>query len=91
MSVHEILNEPHLMAAQIDLQRRFNFHVTLGDDFRQYSAIIAKGRAQQPVGLPFDPGHSPIDAGQGFWLVGHTPDGVLAHTQAMRVIDNGSS
>jgi hypothetical protein len=57
------------------------------NDFNQYAEIVRYERQVQALGAPFDHKKQFIPAHRGFWILGRNPDGVLMHTQAVRLLD----
>ena len=86
MTVHDFFFRTPLIDEAISLSEHLGMHVEVGHDFRVFQGILqdAKGHEISP---PFDPEQHKFNEYNAFWLVGRTGDGVVAHTQAVRLYD----
>ena len=55
MTLHSANTDAHFMAASLDILKRNSVHLTIGTDFEEYKALLAEGRPDHQVGVPFDP------------------------------------
>ena len=87
MSIHSTFEGAQFIAQTSDIAKESGVSLRIGTCFSEYAKLIAEHRTHQPVGLPFDyrqNNYSPIN---GFWIAGWDENGVLVHTQALRLID----
>jgi len=87
MSIHSTFEGSRLLAETLDLLAQRQLFVSIGDDFHEYKSLVAQYRPGQPLGLPYDPDHTDLSGGKGFWAVGRNPAGVVVQTQAVRLVD----
>jgi len=92
MSIHDVFDGSRMLTETADLLAQRQLYVSVGEDFREYKALVQRYRPLQPLGLPFDPDHVDLSEGRGFWSVGRNPAGHVVQTQAVRLVDlNGGS
>lgn len=89
MSIHDVYDGAQLIAASMDILTRHQMSLTVGEDFEEYRDILKTARPDHALGVPFDPNLQDITPSNSFWIVGRTPGGQVAHTQAMRLLDIG--
>lgn len=89
MSIHDVYDGAKLITASMDILTRHKMSLTVGEDFEEYQDLLAEGRPDQPLGVPFNPDLQPITHSNAFWIVGRDSAGKIVHTQAMRMIDLG--
>ncbi|MGY4509704.1 hypothetical protein [Bradyrhizobium sp. USDA 3650] len=65
--------------------------LSLGDDFREYVSITQSTPTKGPTSPVFRPDRSPIESGEGFWVVGRDKGNEVAVLQAVRLYDLSSS
>jgi len=87
MSVHSTFEGIQFLAQASDISRECGISLRIGTCFKEYADIISTERTHQPVGRPFDHEFNDFGPTSGFWVVGRNENGVLVHTQAMRLID----
>lgn len=61
--------------------------VEVGDDFAKYRRLRIAQVDRDPMYPMFDIGSSYIDSTNGFWVCGFDANGMLIHTQAVRLLD----
>lgn len=86
MSIHDLSDGLHSVAASFDILARRRISITFGEDMDVYNSLLSRYRPNQPLGAPFDPRLQHLTPETCFWMVGRTPDGTLVHTQALRLI-----
>lgn len=89
MTVHNVNDDTHFIAASNDILHRCGITLTTGSDFRAYEELLAEGRPDHVIGAPFDPGLHNLDEKNSIWIIGRDQNGTIMHTQALRVIDIG--
>jgi len=75
------------MAASLDLLNRNAVELTIGTDFEEYRGLLAEGRPDHTLGAPFDPKKHNLNDANAVWVVGRDADGLIMHTQALRLLD----
>lgn len=65
--------------------------LSLGFDFRKYVSITRATPTKRPTYPNFRPDRSPIQSGEGFWIVGVDKNGEVAALQAARLYDLSDS
>jgi len=91
MSIHDVFLRWPLLSEAAKILQEQKMYVTVGHDFNEYARIVSQGRPHQPVSLPFRAEHHNLSKNNAFWVCGHTEEGVLAHTQAVRMVDMGEA
>ena len=61
--------------------------VEVGDDFAKFRSFRARQSDRATIYPMFDVTCSYIDKNNGFWICGFDPNGLLIHTQAVRLLD----
>lgn len=89
MSIHDVFLRWPLLSEAASILHEQKMIVTVGHDFNEYNQIVSAGRPHQPVSLPFRADSHNLSKLNAFWVCGHTEDGRLAHTQAVRLVDVG--
>ncbi len=89
MSIHDVFLRWPLLSEAAKILENHKLYVTIGHDFDEYNRIVTQGRPHQPVGKPFQTDLHKLSKDNAFWICGHTETGVLAHTQAVRLVDVG--
>lgn len=89
MSIHDVFLRWPLLAEAANILHEQKMYVTIGHDFNEYRRIVSHGRPHQPVSLPFTADLHKLSKDNAFWVCGYTEQGVLAHTQAVRLVDVG--
>lgn len=89
MSIHDVFLRWPLLSEASRILNDQKMIVTMGHDFREYDRIVRAGRPHQPVSQPFNHELHNLSKSNAFWLCGHTAEGQLAHTQAVRLVDVG--
>lgn len=87
MSIQGLSAEERFEATSQDILERFGVHLTLGSDFDEYRGLLAEGRPEHILGAPFDPELHDLHDGNAIWVIGRDDDGVIMHTQALRMLD----
>lgn len=91
MSIHDVFLRWPLLSEAAKILHDQQMTVTIGHDFNEYDQIVSAGRSRQPVSLPFRSELHNLSKSNAFWICGHTQDGRLAHTQAVRLVDVGEA
>jgi hypothetical protein len=86
MTIHDSFEGALYVATVVELAKKFGIKLISGEDFNEYAEIIAEGRPEQPVGVPFDPKFNDIKPGDGFWIIGRNEADELVFTQAVRLL-----
>lgn len=87
MSPHRIFEMiTNLSGVLLDLEDA-GIRVEIGDDFAEYRARRSQIPDRGPIYPMFDVASSYIDHTNGFWICGFGSDGMLIHTQAVRLLD----
>ena len=89
MSIHDVFLRWPLLSEAAEILREQKMIVTIGHDFNEYRKIVTAGRPHQPVSLPFNADLHNLSKTNAFWVCGHTVQGQLAHTQAVRLVEVG--
>ena len=89
MSIHDVFLRWPLLSEAAKILHEQKMIVTVGHDFNEYKRIVSEGRPHQPVSLPFRADMHNLTKNNAFWVCGHTAQGQLAHTQAVRLVDVG--
>lgn len=92
MAIHGLTGEDRFEATGHAVLDRFGVSLTVGSDFNEYVDLLHEGRADHIIGAPFDPEQHELNSDNAMWVVGRDADGLIMHTQALRLIDlNGGS
>lgn len=86
MTIHDSFESALYVATVVEIARKFGVTLESGSDFDRYAELIARGRPEQPVGVPFDPVHVRFPEDDGFWFAGTDQNGKLVFTQAVRLL-----
>ncbi|MFK7875316.1 MAG: hypothetical protein AB8B71_06000 [Paracoccaceae bacterium] len=87
MAFHGLTGEDRFEASCQGVLDKYGVTLELGSDFATYRALLAEGRSDHTIGAPFDPEIHHLDTYNGVWVVGRDADGVIMHTQALRLLD----
>jgi len=87
MTIQDVFDGAQLLCENITALRQEQLFLTMGDDFDEYSQIVANHRPDQPLGAPFDPSKQFLPRSKGIWVIGRNAKGQVVHTQAMRLLD----
>ncbi len=87
MTMYSANDDAHFMAASHDILNRNSVQLTLGTDFEEYRTLLAEGRPDHTLGAPFEPKKHNLNEANAVWVVGRDADGLIMHTQALRLLD----
>lgn len=80
------------VATSAEIFQRYGVTLEVGYDFEVYRDLLKEARPDHILGAPFDPQIHELTVENALWIVGRNVDGVIVHTQAVRMLDmNGMS
>lgn len=86
MTVQDFFFRTPLIDEAMDHANRIGMQIQVGHDFREFDRILQDAKGHE-ISMPFDPDLHKLNEYNAFWLVGRTSEGVVAHTQAVRLYD----
>lgn len=86
MTIQDFFLRTPQMAETIGELQRCGMVIEIGFDFARFRDILLEHKHQE-ISPPFDPRITNLTEDNAFWIVGRTPDGAIAHTQAVRLYD----
>lgn len=89
MTFQHIHNSDQFVNSVTKLLNTHGVYLTVGYDFSVYRDILKKSFPDRKIGTPFDCDSHDLDDGSAFWIIGHSQDGTIVHTQAMRMLKMG--
>lgn len=66
--------------------KNHGIEIQIGTDFDEYKRIVSAERAEQDIGMPFNPDKIALVSGECFWVIGRSTEGDLIHTQACKLL-----
>ncbi|XDA98774.1 hypothetical protein AB1M95_02390 [Sulfitobacter sp. LCG007] len=91
MTIHNVNDDTHFIAASYNILNSCGVTLTTGSDFSVYREILSEGRQDHVIGAPFDPELHELNEDNAIWITGNDENGKLMHTQAIRLVDIGHS
>jgi len=80
----------YIMAIE-ELAKKQDVHIEVCTDFEEFREIRRAQTDRSPLAPAFDASCSNIEASNGFWVKGLDSNGLIIHTQAMRLLDLSNS
>ena len=91
MAEIDCVSKIEFVRRSVRIASSLGMYLQIGSDFNAFCRMATKHGNQKLIDPIFDPRQSDIGPKNGFWVIGCDRNGELVHTQAIRLIELGTS